>query len=96
MRDGSGDRGPEAGALRAAARRPPDPEAEPDPELPEFLDYRPSPPDRRAYRILRTDRGFRVSGEPPPEDELEAALREAGVRSGALVEIGDEELEWQP
>ncbi len=74
----------------------PDPEAEPVVELPEFLDYRPSPPDRRAYRILRTDRGYRVSGEPPPEEELEAALREAGVRSGALVEIGDEELEWQP
>jgi hypothetical protein len=29
-------------------------------------------------------------------DELEEALRGAGVRKGALVEIGDEELEWQP
>jgi GTP-binding protein len=74
----------------------PEPEASPAAELPEFLDYRPTPPARRTYRILRTDRGFRVSGEPPPEDELEEALREAGVRRGALVEIGDEELEWQP
>ena len=83
-------------ALFALCPTAPSPELEPDPELPEFLDYRPSPPDRRSYRILRTDRGFRVSGQPPPEDELEKALREAGVRRGALVEIGDEELEWQP
>jgi GTP-binding protein len=67
-----------------------------EPELPEFLDYRPTPPARRAYRILRTDRGFRVVGEPPEGDELEEALRAAGVRRGALVELGDEELEWQP
>ena len=80
------------------ARCPAVPEADPAPvaELPEFLDYRPTPPARRSYRILRTDRGFRVTGQPPPEDELEAALREAGVRRGAVVELGDEELEWQP
>jgi GTPase len=65
-------------------------------ELPEFLDYRPTPPHRRAYRILRTDRGFRIVGEAPDGDALEDALRSAGVRPGALVEIGDEELEWQP
>ena len=29
-------------------------------------------------------------------DELEEALRSAGVRKGALIEIGDEELEWAP
>ena len=67
-----------------------------EPELAEFLDYRPTPPERRAFRILRTDRGFRVVGEAPEGDELEEALRGAGVRKGALVEIGDEELEWQP
>jgi GTPase len=67
-----------------------------EPELPEFLDYRPTAPERRAFRILRTDRGFRVVGEPPEGDELEEALRAAGVRRGALVEVGDEELEWQP
>jgi GTP-binding protein len=75
---------------------PPAPDAEDgDAALPEFLDYRPSPAGRRTYRVLRTDRGFRVVGEPPEGDELEAALRAAGVRSGSLVEIGDEELEWQ-
>ena len=64
--------------------------------LPAFLDYRPTPPTRRSYRVLRTDRGFRVVGEVPGETELEDALRDAGVRPGTLVEIGDEELEWEP
>ena len=73
-----------------------EPEAPDDDELPEFLEYRPVPRARRAFRILRTDRGYRVVGTPPDEDELEEALRDAGVRKGALVEIGDEELEWQP
>src|SRR5439155_966691 len=51
------------------------PPAEPprtDPEgLAEFLVYRPQP-RARAYRILRTDRGLRVLGDPPPAAELEA------------------------
>jgi GTP-binding protein len=64
-------------------------------ELPEFLDYRPAPPARRSFRILRTDRGFRVVGAVPSDDELEEALRGAGIRRGVLVEIGDEELEWE-
>jgi GTPase len=63
--------------------------------LPDFLEYRPTPPSRRAYRIYRTDRGFRVVGSPPEGEELEAALRAAGVRKGAEVEVGDEVLEWQ-
>jgi len=67
-----------------------------DDGLPEFLDYRPAPPARRSYRILRTDRGYRVAGTAPEAAELEEALREAGVRQGSLVEIGEEELEWQP
>jgi GTPase len=79
-------------ALCPAAPEPSDGE----PELPEFLDYRPAPPERRSFRVLRTDRGFRVVGEPPEGEALEEALRAAGVRRGALVEIGDEELEWQP
>jgi len=63
-----------------------------DPEgLAEFLVYRPQPA-RQAYRILRTDRGFRVHGDPPPPDELEAALRAAGARKGSEVEVGDETL----
>jgi GTPase len=64
-------------------------------ELPEFLDYRPTAPARRSFRVLRTDRGFRVVGEVPTDDELEEALRGVGIRRGALVEIGDEELEWE-
>jgi GTP-binding protein len=63
--------------------------------LPEFLDYSPTPPRRRTFRVLRTDRGYRVVGDVPGEEELEEALRGAGVRRGALVEVGDEELEWQ-
>ena len=74
-----------------AAPELPDAEA----ELPDFLDYRPAPPARRLFRVLRTDRGFRVVGQIPEDDELEEALRGAGIRRGALVEIGDEELEWE-
>jgi GTP-binding protein len=69
--------------------------ADDDATFPEFLDYRPSPAVRRGFRVLRTDRGFRVVGEPPEGEELEEALRVAGVRRGSLVEVGDEELEWQ-
>ncbi|MGB2954152.1 MAG: GTPase, partial [Gaiellaceae bacterium] len=57
----------------------------------DFLVYRPQPRGR-AFRILRTDRGFRITGTPPPEKELEAALRAAGARKGAEVEVGDEVL----
>jgi GTPase len=75
---------------------PPAPPLAPQaPELPDFLEYRPKPEGRRAYRIYRTDRGFRVMGTPPDGEELEAALKAAGVRKGVEVEIGDEVLEWQ-
>jgi GTP-binding protein len=63
--------------------------------VPEFLDYRPRPRRGPRFRILRTDRGFRVVGTPPPADELEAALRGLGIKRGTQVEVGDEELEWQ-
>ena len=66
-----------------------------EPELPEFRLYRPQPPSRRSYRIYRTDRGFRVAGDAPQGDELEAALKAAGVRKGQEIEIGDEVFEWQ-
>ena len=63
-------------------------------ELAEFLVYRPEP-TTRAYRILRTDRGFRVTGTPPEDDELERALKAAGARTGSEVEVGDETMIWK-
>jgi GTP-binding protein len=63
--------------------------------LPEFLEYRPRPRRGPRFRILRTDRGYRVVGTPPPTPELEEALRKAGVKRGAEVEVGEEVLEWQ-
>jgi GTPase len=60
--------------------------------LVDFLVYRPGP-GRPGYRILRTDRGFRVVGNAPEGDELEAALREAGAKTGDEVSMGDEVLE---
>jgi GTP-binding protein len=73
----------------------PDVRASEDDELPEFLEYRPRPRRRHSFRILRTDRGYRVVGTPPPPDELEEALRRVGIKRGAEVEVGGEELEWQ-
>jgi GTP-binding protein len=64
-------------------------------EQADYLVYTPRPPARREYRIFRTDRGFRVTGRVPDEQELEAALRAAGARSGTVVEVGDEELELE-
>jgi len=63
--------------------------------LPEFLEYRPQARRGPRFRILRTDRGYRVVGTPPPAAELEEALRRAGVKRGAEVEVGEELLEWQ-
>src|SRR5262249_61574038 len=63
-------------------------------ELVDYLVYRPQP-SRRAYRIFRTERGFRVTGRPPASAELEAILKAAGAREGQEVEIGDEVLEWE-
>jgi GTP-binding protein len=65
-----------------------------DAELVDFLVYRPQP-SRRAFRIYRTESGFRVTGTPPAGDELERILRAAGAREGDEVEVGDETLEWQ-
>src|SRR5438034_11563 len=63
-------------------------------EIVDFLVYRPQPA-RRAFRIYRTERGFRAMGRPPAEDELEAILRAAGARVGDEVEVGEELLEWE-
>ena len=65
-----------------------------EPDLAEFLVYRPKP-RRPAFRILRTDRGYRITGTPPGREELEAALRAAGVREGDTVVVEDEVLEYQ-
>jgi GTP-binding protein len=72
------------------------PEPEPAPrhedELADFLVYRPEP-KARPWRLLRTEAGFRVVGTPPSDEVLERALRAAGARRGATVEVGGEELE---
>jgi GTPase len=74
---------------------PAPPEVAAEPEVPEFLEYRPQPPARRTYRVYRTDRGYRVAGEPPAGDELERILKAAGIRKGQEVEVGDESFEWE-
>ena len=48
---------------------------------------------RRAFRVLRTDRGYRVAGRPPRSGGARAALRAAGAKSGDEVVVGDETLE---
>ena len=67
----------------------------PDGSIPEFLAYTPRARRGPRFRILRTDRGYRVVGTPPPAAELEEALRRIGIKPGVQVEVGDEELEWQ-
>jgi GTP-binding protein len=61
--------------------------------LVEFLVYRPRPAGRR-FRVLRTDRGFRIAGEAPDEETLAAALKAAGAREGDEVEVGGETMEF--
>ena len=65
-----------------------------DDALADFLVYRPRP-SARPFKILKTDRGFRVTGRAPAGDELEEALRAAGAKSGDEVELGNEVLEFQ-
>jgi hypothetical protein len=63
--------------------------------LVDFLVYRPRAGGRR-FRVLRTDRGFRISGEvPSDQEELAAALDAAGARRGDEVEVDGETLEVQ-
>jgi GTP-binding protein len=64
-------------------------------DLADFLVYRPDAPRRQPFRILRTDRGFRVVGRPPEGEELAAALKAAGARPGAAIEVGDELVELE-
>jgi GTP-binding protein len=63
--------------------------------LVDFLVYRPRP-GGRGFRVLRTDRGFRIAGAVPnDEEELAAALKAAGARKGDEVELDGEVLEFQ-
>ena len=72
----------------------PTPTAEGD-DLVDFLVYRPRPEGRR-FRVLRTDRGYRIAGDvPDDEEELAAALKAAGARKGDEVEVDGEVLEFQ-
>jgi GTP-binding protein len=61
-------------------------------ELADYLVYRPEP-KARPWRLLRVEGGYRVVGTPPSEAELERALKAAGAKKGATVEVGDEEFE---
>jgi GTP-binding protein len=72
------------------------PVADEEEELVDFLVYRPRPRRERRFRIFRTDRGFRIEGTPPEDDdELTAALRSAGARTGDTVEVSGETMELQ-
>ena len=51
---------------------------QPEETVPEFLEYTPRARHGPRFRILRTDRGYRVVGTPPPAEELEDALRVSG------------------
>jgi GTPase len=81
---------------RALFELVPEPEERPGDadRLADFLVYRPAP-RARPFRILRTDRGFRVTGRPPEGEELAEALRAAGAKTGDEVEVGEEVLEFQ-
>jgi GTP-binding protein len=72
----------------------PEPEVEErgEDELADFLVYKPQP-KARTWRLLRVERGYRVVGTPPSEEELERALKAAGAKKGVTVELGDEEFE---
>lgn len=74
---------------------PPEIAAPVESDTPEFLEYRPRARRGPRFRILRTDRGYRVVGTPPSPEELEEALRRIGIKRGTQVEVSGEELEWQ-
>jgi GTP-binding protein len=68
-------------------RREPEKDALEAQGLVDFLVYRPRSRRRHPFRIYRTDRGFRVVGEVPDEEELTEALAQAGARSDSVIEI---------
>src|SRR3954453_13356770 len=80
---------------RALFELVPEPEERiPEDGLADYLVYRP-PPRARPFKMLRTDRGFRITGRAPAGEELDEALRAAGAKTGDEVEVGDEVLEFQ-
>jgi GTP-binding protein len=80
---------------RALFELVPEPDEEPPEDgLVDYLVYRPTA-GGRPFRILKTDRGFRVTGRAPGGGELEEALRAAGAKRGDEVEVDDEVLEFQ-
>ena len=82
-------------ALFALVPEPASEERGEEDDLADFLVYRPEP-RARTWRLFRTDTGFRVVGTPPSDEELERALRAAGARTGAEIEVGDETFELAP
>jgi GTPase len=65
-------------------------------ELADYLVYRPRVSRRVPFRVLRTDRGFLVTGRDlgsVPHEDIESALRAAGARAGDEIALGDELLE---
>ena len=81
-------------ALFELVPEPDEPARPEDDGLADFLVYRPKA-RAQSFRILRTDRGFRITGRVPVEDELDAALRAAGAKTGDEIQVGDETLELQ-
>lgn len=70
--------------------------AAPSDDLADYLVYRPRVAARRGFRILRTDSGWSVVTTHPElvdRAAMEDALRDAGARTGQLVEFGDKEFE---
>jgi len=69
-----------------------------EPEIADYLVYRPQPPRRRPFRIFRGDRGYRISGpaaETLDGDALREALRQAGAKPGDAVHIGERTFEYE-
>jgi hypothetical protein len=60
----------------------------------DFLVYRPRAHRRPPYRIYRTDRGFRVAGRLPGDEELGDALKAAGAKPGDEIDLGDRTVEF--
>ena len=69
-----------------------------EPELADFLVYRPTSRRRRQFRIFRADGGFRVTGaalDAVADDDLREALRSAGAKPGDPVELAGTTYEFE-